>query len=32
MKAVVVLSSCQYAENGFNGCEITDVGVVWEEG
>jgi hypothetical protein len=32
MKAVVVLSSCQYAENGFNGCEITDVGVVWEKG
>jgi uncharacterized protein len=30
-RCVVALSSCPYAENGFNGGKITDVGVVWEE-
>jgi uncharacterized protein len=30
-RCVVALSSCPFAENGFNGGKITDVGVVWEE-
>jgi hypothetical protein len=31
LRCVVALSSCPYDQDGFNGGEITDVGIVWEE-
>lgn len=30
-RCLVALSCCPYAEDGFNGGQVTDVGVVWEE-